>query len=68
MDERDQQLNCVDCGEAFTFNIGEQRFFAARGFDAPKRCPKCRHIRGVKKRVQDERATVAPHLAGLEIR
>ncbi|MCC7105938.1 MAG: zinc-ribbon domain containing protein [Chloroflexi bacterium] len=46
MSYSDQTLACRDCGQAFTFTVGEQEFFAARGFDTPPtRCPGCRRAR-----------------------
>ncbi len=42
----DKTLNCVDCGTPFTFTVGEQEFFASRGFtNEPKRCASCRSSR-----------------------
>ena len=42
----DKQLNCRDCGQAFLFTVGEQEFFASRGFtNEPSRCPECRAAR-----------------------
>ena len=42
----DQTLTCRDCGQAFTFTIGEREVFAGRGFDnVPGRCPACRTAR-----------------------
>ena len=39
----DQTLSCRDCGQAFTFTVGEQEFYASRGLShAPSRCPECR--------------------------
>ncbi|MBA2558085.1 MAG: zinc-ribbon domain containing protein [Chloroflexi bacterium] len=39
----DRTLNCVDCGQEFTFTSGEQEFYAQRGFtEQPKRCAACR--------------------------
>ena len=38
----DQQLTCQDCGKAFDFTAEEQKFFAEKGFQSPKRCPTCR--------------------------
>lgn len=45
VEKKDERLICRDCGEKFTFTIGEQRFFAARGFSPPARCPACRSKR-----------------------
>ena len=43
---QDKTLTCRDCGQAFTFTVGEQQFFAERGFqNEPSRCPECRAAR-----------------------
>jgi CxxC-x17-CxxC domain-containing protein len=42
----DRILTCRDCGQGFTFTVGEQEFFAAKGFEnEPSRCPDCRAVR-----------------------
>ena len=42
----DRELQCADCGATFTFTIGEQEFYATKGFtNDPKRCPDCRAAR-----------------------
>lgn len=42
---RDQTLTCRDCGATFVFTVGEQEFYASRGFtNAPGRCPDCRAL------------------------
>ncbi len=42
----DRELQCADCGSTFTFTIGEQEFYATKGFtNDPKRCPDCRSTR-----------------------
>ena len=39
----DRTLACRDCGEAFIFSVGEQRFFAEKGLtNEPQRCASCR--------------------------
>ncbi|MDC3412075.1 zinc-ribbon domain containing protein [Aquibacillus sp. 3ASR75-11] len=38
----DLVLKCWDCGDRFTFSVGEQRFFKQKGFTLPKRCEECR--------------------------
>jgi len=38
-------LHCQDCGATFGFSVGEQAFYASRGFAPPKRCPSCRDER-----------------------
>lgn len=39
--KQDIQINC-QCGAVFTWSIRDQDFFESKGFQAPKRCPKCR--------------------------
>ncbi len=42
----DKTLACRDCGQEFTFTVGEQEFFAAHGLqNEPSRCPECRAAR-----------------------
>ncbi len=43
---QDKELTCRDCGKKFLFTVGEQQFFAERGFtNEPSRCPECRSAR-----------------------
>lgn len=47
----DKSLSCVECGSAFTFTVGEQEFFASKGFtNEPTRCPDCRKARRGQQR------------------
>ena len=47
----DKTLTCVECGYEFTFTVGEQEFFASRGYtNEPKRCPQCRSARKSQQR------------------
>ena len=42
----DKKLECVQCGQSFTFTATEQEFFSSKGFtNDPKRCPSCRDAR-----------------------
>ncbi len=42
----DKTLTCGECGDQFTFTVGEQEFFASKGFtNEPKRCTQCRGAR-----------------------
>ena len=42
----DKPLACRDCGSNFIFTVGEQEFFASKGFtNEPTRCPQCRTAR-----------------------
>jgi CxxC-x17-CxxC domain-containing protein len=40
-----QELQCSDCGQAFTFTAEDQEFFRERGYSAPKRCKPCRQAK-----------------------
>jgi CxxC-x17-CxxC domain-containing protein len=43
---QDEMLACVDCGRQFAFTVGEQEFFATKGFtNKPNRCTDCRAAR-----------------------
>ena len=42
----DKTLVCRDCGQEFTFTVGEQEFYLSRGLvNEPSRCPECRAAR-----------------------
>ena len=42
----DITLECSDCGAEFLFTVGEQEFYASRGFtNHPRRCQACRNAR-----------------------
>ena len=46
VDYEDKSVECVECGDTFTFSASEQEFFANKGFtNEPKRCPRCRSAR-----------------------
>ncbi len=45
----DQQLQCRDCGQNFTFTEGEQQFFASKNLSAPQRCKDCRNARKAER-------------------
>lgn len=52
----DKVLVCKDCGEEFTFTVGEQEFFKEKGFDNdPVRCPACRKARKQQRRNFDNK-------------
>lgn len=39
----DKTLTCRDCRNEFVFTVGEQEFYAEKGFtNEPTRCPDCR--------------------------
>ena len=41
----DKLKRCLECGKKFIFAIGEQEWFAQRGFEDPRRCKECREKR-----------------------
>jgi len=41
----DKILRCVECGNEFVFEAGEQSFFRSKGLQEPKRCLPCRRAR-----------------------
>ena len=46
MTYQDKQIQCVECGNNFTFTAREQEFFASKGYaNEPKRCLNCRQKR-----------------------
>ena len=45
-DFHDQSITCVDCGESFTWTVGEQVFFHDKGLkNEPKRCKPCKQAK-----------------------
>lgn len=47
---QDKTLECVDCGNTFTFSVKEQEFFQLKGYtNEPKRCPECRQARKLER-------------------
>ena len=38
-------LTCIDCGNKFIFEAGEQAFYRSKGLAEPKRCKPCRDKR-----------------------
>lgn len=48
-----KMLHCKECDETFEFTVGEQEFFAEKGFtNEPSRCPSCRQARKNRNRDQ----------------
>ena len=53
---KDMKLACVECGNGFRFEWGEQQFFKSCGLTPPKRCATCRaESRGGDRRRQGRR-------------
>lgn len=52
---KDRRIVCRECGREFIFTVGEQEFYASRGFETePVRCPECRRKRKQAARKQKE--------------
>ena len=52
---QDKTILCKDCGQEFIFTVGEQEFYAERGFqNEPQRCKNCRDSRKNSGRAQRE--------------
>jgi CxxC-x17-CxxC domain-containing protein len=46
----DKSLTCRDCNAPFVFTIGEQEFYAEKGFtNQPSRCPDCRRANKARR-------------------
>lgn len=55
---QDKTLVCKDCGNEFIFTVGEQEFYAEKGFEnEPQRCKDCRSSRKNNMRAQREMYT-----------
>ena len=53
----DKDLVCKDCGATFIFTVGEQEFYAEKGFEnEPQRCRECRNIRKTNRNSQEGRS------------
>lgn len=51
MELKDKTIVCKDCGEEFVFTVGEQEFYAEKGFqNEPRRCKACRDKKKAEKR------------------
>ena len=50
---QERNLICSDCGNEFPFTVGEQEFYAEKGFNnEPKRCKICRDSRKTRQTTQ----------------
>ncbi|MCX7708665.1 MAG: zinc-ribbon domain-containing protein [Clostridia bacterium] len=48
---QDKTLTCKDCNTTFTFTVGEQQFYAEKGFtNEPQRCLDCRKAKKANAR------------------
>lgn len=54
MELKDKTITCKGCNEEFVFTVGEQEFYAEKGFqNEPVRCPECRRKRKEEKNSQN---------------
>jgi hypothetical protein len=51
----DLEIECVDCRVWFFFGVGEQQFFANRGFEPPRRCRPCREAKRTRVQAYHDR-------------
>lgn len=56
MELKDKTLICKDCGAEFIWTVGEQEFYAEKGFtNEPARCKECRDKKKAEKRNSNPR-------------
>ena len=48
----DKRIICTGCSSPFNFNEADQKYYAAQGFQPPKRCQQCRGERKSKPKRQ----------------
>lgn len=53
---KDLVIVCCDCGEEFTFDVGEQDYYKKNNLYFPKRCKSCRKIK--KNQVEEGEGSV----------
>lgn len=41
----DKTIKCKECGDNFVITVDDQKWYAEKGFKAPKRCKSCRALR-----------------------
>ena len=57
----DKTLVCRECGDSFSFSVGEQEFYQGRGLmHEPARCPQCRTARRRTCSSSDQPRTMYP--------
>lgn len=54
IEKKDEIIVCKNCGNEFTFTVGEQKFFEEKGFTKPVRCKECRNKRKAEKEEKTE--------------
>ena len=48
------EIKCVDCGKTFEVSADEQRWYEEKGFQMPKRCPRCRKNKRARNNRKDK--------------
>lgn len=51
---KDVKITCKDCGKEFTISEQEQKWYEEKGFQMPKRCPKCRKNKRARNNRKDK--------------
>ena len=46
---QDRSIDCVECGNSFSFTADDQRYHAEKGYTDPKRCSSCRQSRRAQR-------------------
>ncbi len=54
-EKKDKTIVCRNCGNEFTFTVGEQKFYEEKGFADPVRCRDCRAKRKAEREAQEEK-------------
>ena len=55
---QDKTIVCKDCGKEFLFTVGEQQFYAEKGFEnEPVRCKECRAAKKARKQEEQNHAS-----------
>ncbi|WP_240414673.1 zinc-ribbon domain containing protein [Paenibacillus periandrae] len=49
-----KRLKCWECGARFLFDAQDQKYYAKRGWDDPKRCPNCQKKKWFRIEEDDE--------------
>lgn len=52
----DKKIICKDCKKEFTLTVGEQSFYAEKGFAEPVRCKDCRAKRKAEREAAETQA------------
>ena len=62
--QADKQIQCIDCGTPVTITVGEQKFYADKGLQEPKRCKPCRDKKKAERLSHDARGGYSDNPVG----